>query len=282
MKGNLDININSFAENFYTDSLEREILFNEIFKNLESNKWLKSVQHTYISKSKLLTFALFSFETILKSLYILSHCHSYDEESVRTIYNKLFSFWHHIDKIYGKLPKDWKILSDDEYEILNRYSKNWVSIRYNLDAYYRFNIYDRHHSWDSYLKDDIEKEIIKENKLKKLDPLYQKNLNELKFKYKLSKLEEIDNALKMFGVIIQKLKSLYIDKWCRKVYYNELKKEKIVESISNLWPYVELVNWISMTSIPKNTHLVMQNVIDNNPKYSNILTKIKMFLKKII
>ena len=215
--------IEDYAANFYSDAIEWEKMINILIKE----KWDKSEQNTFVSIPKLLSMSVMSLETILKSLYILCNCKTFNEENIKHIYNELKNIGHDLKQLYSWIKDEWKILDSREEKFLSWIPEKAVSVRYNIESYYKYNLSDRVHSIDSYLDQYALKEFMK-IPIRNTDDDFEKSVT-LESEYSNRRNLFIANKMKMYKRIMKKLKKLFIDNtfWWTIPIDDDLKQDNV-------------------------------------------------------
>lgn len=198
--------IENFAANFYSDAVEWEKMINILIKE----RWSKNEQNTFVSTPKLLSMSVMSLETMLKSLYILCNCKIFSKENIQRTYKELITIGHNLLNLYDLLKDEWKILDNKEEQFLSWIPEKAVSVRYNLESYYKYNLSDRAHSIDSYLDQHALKEFMKISINNSDEDNFEK-LILLESEYSVRRKSFIDNKLKIYAHIMKKFKKLFID-----------------------------------------------------------------------
>lgn len=198
--------IEDYAANFYADAVEWEKMIDILIKE----RWNKNEQNTFVSTSKLLSMSVMSLETILKSLYILCNCKTFTKENIQRTYKELKNIGHDLTKLYNLLKDEWKILDSKEENFLSWIPEKAVSVRYNIESYYKYNLSDRVHSIDTYLDEHALKEFMKIS-IKNTDTDNFEKATLLQSEYSDRRKSFIDNKLKTYKIIMKKLKKLFIN-----------------------------------------------------------------------
>lgn len=258
-----DLDIYSFAKNFYSDAVEWKEIFDILLWTITTEKWIKNQHSIPFSKVKLVSLWLLALENILKCLYIHCYCEAFDTSTIEKTLNDLCSkkLWHNLINLYESLPKDWQTLSDINFNTLERYSEKWISIRYSVDAFYKKGIDTKLHSWDTYISDKKRESLIKNLKLSREDSDFKARIQKEVITENFWKVKELNNMLSNLDSLFLELKEIYYKiSWSDELYGSIISSDDVEDE--NIEIIENFIYWNPNIVLPEESHNIINSAFN--------------------